>query len=262
MYTYTLTQWLLLFYIYCFLGWCFESAYVSLLEHRLVNRGFLRAPFLPIYGSGALCILLVCLPVRQHVLLVYVFGVIFPTLLEYVTGAVMGQLFHMKYWDYTDKKCNLHGYICLESSLAWGVLSVVLIDYIHPPIAEQVLALPHTVRIVLAVGLTVPLSVDFVLSFQAAFSLRKVLEELERIRTQLNETRVQLALARADVRNRLEERRLTHRAEALRAQLERQTAALRYWHRALLRAHPTAASTRFETSLRLLRERAIARQHK
>ena len=64
MYTYTWYQWLAFFYVYCFLGWIFESTYVSLKQKRLVNRGFLRLPMLPLYGSGAVMMLWVSLPVR------------------------------------------------------------------------------------------------------------------------------------------------------------------------------------------------------
>ena len=98
MYTYTWYQWLAFFYVYCFLGWIFESTYVSLKQKRLVNRGFLRLPMLPLYGSGAVMMLWVSLPVRDSLPLVYISGFIAATALEYVTGAVMERLFKVRYW--------------------------------------------------------------------------------------------------------------------------------------------------------------------
>lgn len=86
MYTYTWYQWLAFFYVYCFLGWIFESTYVSLKQKRLVNRGFLRLPMLPLYGSGAVMMLWVSLPVRDSLPLVYISGFIAATALEYVTA--------------------------------------------------------------------------------------------------------------------------------------------------------------------------------
>ena len=59
---YTLQQWILYFYVYCFLGWIFESCYVSFRKKEWVNRGFLHGPFLPIYGSGAVMMLFVSEP--------------------------------------------------------------------------------------------------------------------------------------------------------------------------------------------------------
>ena len=76
MYTYTWYQWLTFFYLYCFFGWIFESTYVSLKQKRFVNRGFLRLPMLPLYGSGAVMMLWVSLPFQDSLILTYISGVI------------------------------------------------------------------------------------------------------------------------------------------------------------------------------------------
>ena len=72
MYTYTWYQWLTFFYLYCFFGWIFESTYVSLKQKRFVNRGFLRLPMLPLYGSGAVMMLWVSLPFQDSLILTYI----------------------------------------------------------------------------------------------------------------------------------------------------------------------------------------------
>ena len=82
MYTYTWYQWLTFFYLYCFFGWIFESTYVSLKQKRFVNRGFLRLPMLPLYGSGAVMMLWVSLPFQDSLILTYISGVIGATALE------------------------------------------------------------------------------------------------------------------------------------------------------------------------------------
>ena len=117
---YTIDQWILFFMFYCLCGWIWESCYVSAMERRWVNRGFLHGPLLPIYGSGALVILISTIWVKDNLWLVFLFGMIAATVLEYVTGAVMEKLFKVRYWDYSKQKLNLKGYICLTSSLAWG----------------------------------------------------------------------------------------------------------------------------------------------
>ena len=96
MYQYTWYQWLFIFYLYCFLGWIFESSYVSLKERRPVNRGFLRLPLLPLYGTGAVMMLWVSLPLREHLLLVFLAGMTASTALEYITGWCMEQLFRVR----------------------------------------------------------------------------------------------------------------------------------------------------------------------
>lgn len=77
---------------------------------------------LPLYGTGAVMMLWVSLPVKDNLLLVYCSGVVAATLLEYVTGYIMERLFKVRYWDYSSQKFNLHGYICLTSSIA-GLLN-------------------------------------------------------------------------------------------------------------------------------------------
>ena len=86
MYEYTCYQWLMFFFLYCMFGWIFESAYVSVKTRHLVNRGFLRLPMLPLYGTGAVMMLWVSLPFKEHLGMVYLSGVAAATLLEYVTG--------------------------------------------------------------------------------------------------------------------------------------------------------------------------------
>ncbi|MDU5262591.1 MAG: putative ABC transporter permease, partial [Clostridium celatum] len=101
MHIYTLHKWLLLFYLYCFIGWIWESCYVSLKKHKWINRGFLKGPLLPIYGSGAVVVLISTLTVENNLLLVFVIGMISATILEYITGVAMEKLFHVRYWDYS-----------------------------------------------------------------------------------------------------------------------------------------------------------------
>ncbi|MFR7894036.1 MAG: putative ABC transporter permease [Dysosmobacter sp.] len=178
MYVYTPGQWALLFFFYCFCGWVWESCYVSAKQRHWVNRGFLRGPLLPIYGSGAIIILFATLPVADNFWLVYFLGMLAATALEYVVGAVMEQLFKVRYWDYTKQPFNLHGYICLTSSIAWGFFSDLLIYVIHPPIDKLLHKLPALLVNPLAAVIAVLFIMDTVKSTKAAIDLREVLTKL------------------------------------------------------------------------------------
>ena len=107
MQSYHLTQWVLFFFIYSFIGWVWECCFVSVRKRRWVNRGFMYGPMLPIYGFGALAVLISTIRVRDSIPLIFLFGMVGATLLEYVTGAVMERLFNVKYWDYSNQKFNL-----------------------------------------------------------------------------------------------------------------------------------------------------------
>lgn len=180
MYPYNAIQWLFIFYFYCFFGWCFESAYVSLKSRKLVNRGFMRGPFLPLYGSGAIMMLLVSAPFQDSMVLVYIAGCLGATVLEYVTGVTMEALFKVRYWDYSKQPLNFQGHICLGSSLAWGGLTILMTEVIHKPVEKFVLSINQHVLTVCTLLLTVYIAADFALSFKAALDLRDVLVKMEK----------------------------------------------------------------------------------
>ncbi|MCC8046499.1 MAG: hypothetical protein LIP12_13555 [Clostridiales bacterium] len=212
--TYTFSQWVLFFYIYCFLGWVFESTYVSIMEHHLVNRGFLRGPFLPIYGSGALCVLIVTIPFRDSVPLMCLAGMTAATLLEYVTGAAMEKLFHVRYWDYTGKFLNVNGHICLMSVLCWGVMTLLVVDVLQVFLENLVLAVDEQVVTVIVFVVTPFLTVDFVTSFRTAIHLRDILvqwervnEEMEKLEAQRREMEAALARRRRELEAAIAERK-------------------------------------------------------
>ena len=175
MHIYTLHKWLLLFYLYCFIGWIWESCYVSLKKHKWINRGFLKGPLLPIYGSGAIVVLISTLTVENNLILVFFIGVISATILEYITGVAMEKLFHVRYWDYSKEPFNINGHICLISSLAWGVFSVLLVRFVNPNIARLVIIIPNGISEVISYIITVFITIDAVQSFNEAMDLKNIL---------------------------------------------------------------------------------------
>ena len=185
MFSYTLIQWLFIFYLYCFIGWCIESCFVSLKKRKWVNRGFIKGPFLPIYGSGAVMMLVVSHPFLEHWWAVFIAGCIGATILELITGAVMEALFKVRYWDYSNQKIQFKGYICLSSSIAWGGLTMVMNYLVHDPVEAFVLAIPSNVLLVITIILTIYIVGDFTLSFRAALDLRDLLVFIENAKQDL-----------------------------------------------------------------------------
>ena len=192
MHSYNLSQWVLFFFISSFAGWIWESCYVSARKRRWVNRGFMHGPMLPIYGSGALVILVSTIGVRDNSALIFLMGMCGATVLEYVTGAVMERLFHVRYWDYSRQKLNLNGYICVSSSLCWGVFSVLLVRAVHIPVERAVLDIPLFITDGAALLLTVIMTVDLTQSFNEAMDLKQVLAQLEESKEQIGEMQEKL----------------------------------------------------------------------
>ncbi|OFI07014.1 hypothetical protein CLOACE_06000 [Clostridium acetireducens DSM 10703] len=124
----------LLFYfiVYSFLGWCLETIYATIKNKNFINRGFLFGPFCPMYGFGALSIIIFLKPFRNSILFLFIFSIILTSILEYLTGYILEKFFHTVWWDYSDNFLNIKGRICLSFSLLWGILSVFFIYEIHP----------------------------------------------------------------------------------------------------------------------------------
>lgn len=227
-YQYTFIQWLLFFFIYCFLGWVWESCYVSIKKREWINRGFLHGPMLPIYGSGAIIVLLCTIGVRDQVILIFIFGMTGATILEYVTGACMERLFRVRYWDYSHMPLNLKGYICLPVSLGWGVFSELLVRVIHVPIENLVLQIPERIAEVVSVVCSSAFAVDFTLSFSEAMDLRDMLIRLSDSNEKIQRLQKRLEVVSAFAEDGLmqyqmkrEERKMS-RKEFLEGMIERQ----------------------------------------
>lgn len=274
MYTYHWYQWLAFFYIYCFFGWIFESTYVSLRKHCFINRGFLRLPLLPIYGSGAVLILWVSLPVQDSLPLVYFTGMLAATMLEYITGYLMERFFKMRYWDYSDQHFHLHGYICLSSSIAWGFLSLFLTEIIHPPISQFILEQAPLLLICCILCVSAVFCADAYQSTKEALALGSTLELLASIKKEMDELEARLETLREEAaahaleqlsaaKQRKEERlealelRFNELKEKRRLAAHAKSRLGHFYRRQLLKGNPTASS-RFADALKELKEKLEA----
>lgn len=207
MYDYTITQWLFFFYFYCFFGWIFESTYVSIKSGKFVNRGFMRGPFLPIYGSGAIMMLVVSMPFQDYLVLTYFAGCVGATVLELVTGIAMESLFKVRYWDYSNQRFNYKGHICLSSTIAWGFLTILMTEFLHKGVERLILAVPYGIVTALTAVVSVYIIVDFTLSFKTALDLRDVLIGLDKAKAEMERIQKRLDVIVAVANDEIEHRR-------------------------------------------------------
>lgn len=120
------------FFIYSFFGWLMETCYVSILDKKIVNRGFVTGPFCTIYGFGALSVYFILRPFQNNILTLFIMGVIVTSILEYFTGWLMEIIFKTTWWDYSNYRYNIKGRICLFNSIIWGILTIALFLFIQP----------------------------------------------------------------------------------------------------------------------------------
>ena len=186
-YGYTIAQWMFFFFFYSFFGWVWECFYVSIQEKppHFVNRGFMRGPFLPLYGCGGVMMMVVSAPFQHQLIWVFIAGFFGATILELVTGILMEALFKVRYWDYEGKFLNFHGYICFEASVAWGVMTVLMDVLMHPGMKKLIALIPEQVLGPMTNILFFLCAVDFGMSFKAAIDLRNVLVRMEKLAKEL-----------------------------------------------------------------------------
>lgn len=193
---------LLLFFAYGFLGWCVESVYCSLNEGRLINRGFLTGPICPVYAFGAMAVVFLLMPFRDHLFLLYVMGLVLVSIIEYITGWLLETLFHAKWWDYSDRKYHLHGRICLGNAIVFGILAVVAMHVIYPFLMTGLERMSWVWTIWMTSAFTTLFILDLIVSVRTALRLAGKLDALDRhlskIRTRtetvMSEKRLQAAL--------------------------------------------------------------------
>lgn len=153
---------ILWFLMYCMLGWLIESIYMSICNKKLTNRGFMRGPYCPIYGVGALTVFFVLKPYSDNGVVLFLLGSLLATLLEIVTAAIMQRTLGSIWWDYKKKPFNYKGIICLESSVAWGFYTLFLFMFLHNFVMWLVNLVPVFVGRTVGTLIIVVLAVDFI----------------------------------------------------------------------------------------------------
>lgn len=176
-----ISQIFILFIIYSFLGWLVEVINCSIVEKKLVNRGFLISPICPIYGCGALLITLVLNNYKDDWFVVFCMAVILCGLLEYFTSWLMEKIFHARWWDYSKNKFNINGRICLETMVPFGILGLVIIYILNPFFYNILNLIPTNIAHIISIILLIILIIDMVVSFKViskvTTTVKKVTQE-------------------------------------------------------------------------------------
>ncbi len=153
------------FVIYSIIGWFVESVYMSFCEKKIVNRGFGKGPFCPIYGFGALGAFILFTPFYGNYLVIYLLGCLTATVFEYLVAKLMIRFCGDFWWDYNEKPFNYKGIICAESTLAWGIYALIIVHVLHGSVirlVDKVSVRQGTIGIVIVFSLV---AVDYCMQF-------------------------------------------------------------------------------------------------
>lgn len=168
----TICKYFLYFIIYSFIGWLMEVCVSLWNKHKFINRGFLIGPYCPIYGWGSLAIILVVGKNTTDVLAVFLKAILICSLLEYFTSYFMEKIYNVRWWDYSSKRFNINGRICLETMIPFGLLALLIIYVVHPVIIGIVGKLSYTALIVVASVIFVIYLIDNIVSTYILFKIK------------------------------------------------------------------------------------------
>ncbi len=227
------------FFVYSVIGWIGEVLYAFVVHRRFVNRGFLTGPYCPLYGFGGLgFVVLFQVLQTDNVFAVFFGSALFATALEYVTGWLLERLFHRRYWDYSNAPLNLGGYVCLFSTIAWGIAGVCGVRFAQPHIVEPLIALiPPFWRPITAIALTALFLFDTVVAVLQNINISQRLHNLHILAEQMR-YRTFSGEATVDLRRRYD--RLVEELHSI--------------HARTLDAFPRMRSLRYENVLHSVRE--------
>lgn len=177
-----------IFFIYSFIGWCGEVIVAAVNRHKFVNRGFIAGPLCPIYGTGAVAVAVFLPELKENLIFLFIGGMIVTSFVEYITGRLMEKILHKKWWDYSDQKFHLDGYICLRVSALWGVCSVLMIYFLNPFFCGLVNMIPRLIGEVILWVLLGLLIADGLGSGIAVLELKRKKGRIEQITEELQKT--------------------------------------------------------------------------
>lgn len=179
------------FLIYSFGGWIVEVIFHAVALGKVINRGFLNGPVCPVYGFGVLSVFALINTLQSggrqmSDVMLFVFGVILATAVELIAGWLLDVCFHARWWDYSDKPLNFHGYICMEFSLLWGMAIVLVVKVFQKYVENSnVMQNSSTIGWVVLAILYALYFVDFVVTVAVIQGLNKKLTKLDKIRSDM-----------------------------------------------------------------------------
>lgn len=253
------------FVLYSIIGWICEVIFCSIPEKKFINRGFLNGPLCPIYGFGALIVIFFLTPFKDSIFLVFIFGLIFTSILEYFTSYAMEKLFHSKWWDYSNNRFNINGRVCLLNSILFGLMSVFVMFVLHVKIEDFVNSISYLWIQIIAILSLVILTVDITVTVQSAVNINEKLKKLRDLSTEIKEKLDEKQLfMEAKIHDRISmlkenfesieyDKELYTRIERLVKDFNQIAKSYKFFERRLIRAFPDMKSIKFQEQFQSLK---------
>ena len=170
---------ILIFFIYAIAGWIMETTTISIRNKKFVNRGFLVGPICPIYGYGVVLVSVLLKKYQEDMVATFCMSIIICGLLEYFTSFFMEKIFKARWWDYSQKKFNINGRICLENLVLFGIASCIIVYIVNPFIIGKINLIPQNIQSLIIIILLLIHVVDNIISYKIILNLKQVSKEVK-----------------------------------------------------------------------------------
>lgn len=170
---YNFFEYFLAFILYSFVGWCAEVILGFIIHKKFINRGFLLGPYCPIYGCGMMLIVFLLKDYTDNFLVLFILSMVICLVLEYITSYLMELIFKARWWDYSDKKFNINGRVCLEYALLFGIGGTIVMYIVHPFVMNIVSKFSGLILLIVGSILLVGFIIDNIISFDAISKINK-----------------------------------------------------------------------------------------
>lgn len=174
----TIMIYVILFFVYSHLGWLIEVIDTLIIDHKFTNRGFLIGPYCPIYGFGSLLFVFLLKADTNDFIGLFLKAVIICSILEYSTSYIMEKIFKMRWWDYSNRKFNINGRICLETMIPFGILGSIVMYLINPMLIYILQNINSYVINITAYIIIIIMLLDFIISFKIILNIKGVIKNV------------------------------------------------------------------------------------
>ena len=171
---YVFLRYFLAFILYSFIGWSIEVFLTLIEKKKFVDRGFLIGPYCPIYGYGMLLIVFLLRNYMDNPLVLFILAMVICLVLEYLTSYVMELIFKARWWDYSDKKFNINGRVCLEYAIFFGLGGCIVMYLVHPLVMNIISYFSDMVLLIGGIILLIVYIVDMIISLNTIFKVNGV----------------------------------------------------------------------------------------
>lgn len=175
----TICIYILFFFIYSFLGWCLEVICKLISDKKFINRGLLIGPICPIYGYGVLIMTLFLKKYLDDTITLFILIIVSCSILEYCTSYFLEKIYHTRWWDYSNHRFNINGRICLETMIPFGILGLLIMNYVNPAIFNFLNPLPNYIIYIFSTLFLIIYIIDNIVSCKIIYNIQKISKEIQ-----------------------------------------------------------------------------------